>query len=159
MPPWVLYDSSYLHRACIVKLSLGARVQASQHIRPRAHGPASRISQQQQAPFPETYLSLTAHALPGSRQTQTSTAPSRTRSSHGSRVTTRSVSRAMCGPSRVHNESRRLWLACQTFQALSFCPELHNYQLYRGSVAGVLGRGAEDNPLSAGRAARGKPAS
>ena len=36
-----------------------------------------------------------------------STAPSRTRRGHGSRVTTRSVSRALCGPSRVHYESRR----------------------------------------------------
>ena len=39
MPPWVLYDSNYMHRACIVKLSLSARVQASQHIGPRAQWP------------------------------------------------------------------------------------------------------------------------
>jgi hypothetical protein len=97
--------SSYLHAACIAVLFLSARVQASQHIRPRAHGPGTRISQQL-ASFTEIYLGLTAKALPGSYQMKISTAPSRTRRSCGSRVTTRSVSRALCGPSMFHYEPR-----------------------------------------------------
>ena len=106
MSPMVLSDSNYLHGACIAKLSLSARVRALQHIRPRAHGPGTRISQQQ-APSTVTYLSLTAQPPPGSQQTWTSTAPSRTRRSHGDRATTRSVPRALCGPSRVHCKQRR----------------------------------------------------